>query len=627
MKSEAEQFEKIPVTFHETSAEACQILAVEVGSLIRQRQAAGKHAVLGLATGSTPVPFYRELIKMHREEGLSFDNVITFNLDEYYGLDQQHRESYFRFMQEQLFEHIDIPEANINIPPGTVSRKEVYQACLDYERKIDAHGGIDIQILGIGRTGHIGFNEPGSTQESPTRMITLDKITREDAARDFLGIKNVPRFAITMGVGTILRAKRIVLMAWGENKAQIVRKAVEEPTTDAISASYLQSHPNAQFLLDRGATSGLTRECQPWLVGSNEWTDSLTRRAVTWLAGKQNKPILKLVDDDYNEHGMADLLTDQGPSYELNIRIFNELQHTISGWPGGKPDAEDGGRPEHAKPYPKHSLVLCPEPGDELLAMGGTINRLIEQGHRVDIGFLTSGNLGVDDESVERFAEVISDLVSAEAVSATAWEETTRFAEQLLLELKEKGPFGDDTETLRTLKSMVRRSEARHALRTCGVANDQVHFLDLPFYENSRYRRFHPSSDDADQLCQLMTKVKPHQIYMTGSASDPSSVSGVCYRLFRDALRASAKYEWPEQCRIWIYRSQEKPLESHEISMAVPMSPDQVKAKIHALAHYNNELTETGVESDFAIARVYDDLGLAEYEAIETFEAFGDFRT
>ena len=511
MKSEAEQFEKIPVAIHETSAEACRVLAAEVGSLIRERQAAGKNAVLGLATGSTPVPFYRELIRLHREEGLSFANVITFNLDEYYGLDQHHRESYFRFMQEQLFEHINIPKKNIHVPPGTVARDEVFQACQEYERKIDAYGGIDLQILGIGRTGHIGFNEPGSTQDSPTRMITLDKITREDAARDFLGIKNVPRFAITMGVGTILRARRIVLMAWGENKADIVRKAVEGPMTDAISASFLQDHSNAQFLLDRGATSALTRVCHPWLVGSNDWTPALTRRAVTWLATTLDKSILKLLDEDYNEHGMGDLLTAQGPAYELNIRIFRKIQHTISGWPGGNPNADDRYRPERATPFPKRSLVLCPEPGDELPAMGGTINRLIEQGHQVDIAFFTSGNLGVDDAAVEGFAEVISDLVSDEAVSPATWKEPNRYAKQLLKELKEKGPFGDDTQALRRIKSMVRRSEARHALRACGVANDQIHFLDLPFYENGRYRRFHPSSDDADQLRQMMTKAPNDQ--------------------------------------------------------------------------------------------------------------------
>lgn len=616
MTSEAEQFEKIPCISYENSSEACRVLAVEVASLIRQRQASSKHAVLGLATGSTPVPFYRELIHLHKKEGLSFQNVITFNLDEYFGLEPQHRESYYRFMREQLFDHVDLPDSQINIPPGTVSREQVFRACRDYEAKIEEAGGIDLQILGIGRTGHIGFNEPGSAQDSPTRMITLDKVTREDAARDFLGIDNVPRFALTMGVGTIMRARRIALMAWGENKADIVAKAVEGEVTDAISASFLQLHDNAQFLLDAGAASSLTRNQHPWLVGSVDWTDELIRRAVTWLSRKLNKPVLKLLDEDYNEHGMSDLLTDCGPAYQLNIRIFNELQHTISGWPGGKPDEDDRYRPERALPFHKRSLILAPEPSDELRAMGGTIDRLIEQGHTVDVVFLTSGNLGVGDDAAERFAEVLKELANAQ--SAENWEAPVRYAGQLLGDLAAKGPFGQDNTALRSIKSLVRRSEARHALRNCNLGEEHIHFLELPFYESGRYRRFKPGDNDVSALCSILTKLEPHQVYMTGSASDPSSVAGVCYRLFQTAMAQTAKEAWQDECWTWLYRSGEKPFASYEIDMAVPMSPGQLKSKLTAVSQYTQEEESTG-EGERAVAKYYDQLGLADYEAIEAF--------
>ncbi|MDA7526539.1 PIG-L family deacetylase, partial [Verrucomicrobiales bacterium] len=439
---------------------------------------------------------------------------------------------------------------------------------------------------------------------------------REDAARDFLGIDNVPRFALTMGVGTIMRARRIALMAWGENKADIVAKAVEGEVTDAISASFLQLHDNAQFLLDAGAASSLTRNQHPWIVGSVDWTDELIRRAVTWLSRKLNKPVLKLLDEDYNEHGMSDLLTDCGPAYQLNIRIFNELQHTISGWPGGKPDEDDRYRPERALPFHKRSLILAPEPSDELRAMGGTIDRLIEQGHTVDVVFLTSGNLGVGDDAAERFAEVLKELANAQ--SAENWEAPVRYAGQLLGDLAAKGPFGQDNTALRSIKSLVRRSEARHALRNCNLGEEHIHFLELPFYESGRYRRFKPGDNDVSALCGILTKLEPHQVYMTGSASDPSSVAGVCYRLFQTAMAQTAKEAWQDECWTWLYRSGEKPFASYEIDMAVPMSPGQLKSKLTAVSQYTQEEESTG-EGERAVAKYYDQLGLADYEAIEAF--------
>ena len=356
--TEEEQFENVAVRVYDRSDEACAALAAEIAALIRRKKQEGGHAVLGLATGSTPVGLYRELIRLHREEGLSFANVITFNLDEYHGLERSHPESYWRFMHEQLFDHVDIPAAQIHLPDGMVPRSEVFAHCRAYEEAITAAGGIDLQILGIGRTGHIGFNEPGSGADSRTRLVTLDTVTRRDAARDFRGEDNVPRHAITMGVGTILEARRVVLLAWGEAKADVLARAVEGTPGAELPASFLQAHDDCRFLVDRAAAGRLTRFDHPWRTGPVDWSPSLRRKAAVWLTGQVKKPILKLVDEDYAKHSLSDLLTGHGPAYDLNIAVFNELQHTITGWPGGKPGADDSTRPERAEPAVKRVLVL-----------------------------------------------------------------------------------------------------------------------------------------------------------------------------------------------------------------------------------------------------------------------------
>lgn len=617
----SEAYEKTPTRIFLSSAHAARELAAEVRDLILERARQGKNAVLGMATGSTPVPFYRELIRLHKEEGLSFKNVITFNLDEYYGLGPDHPESYACFMREQIFDHIDIPKANINIPSGTVPGDQVFAHCREYEEKIDAAGGIDFQILGIGRTGHIGFNEPGSSRESLTRRITLDRVTRQDAAADFRGEENVPRFAITMGVGTILRAKKLVLMAWGENKAEMVAKALEGPMTEAISASFLQGHPDARFYIDTGASRELTRIKLPWLVGPVSWTPRETRRGVTWLAFQTQRPVLKLTDEHYNEHGLSDLLSEQGPAYQLNIRIFNQLQHTITGWPGGKPNESDTYRPERAHPYPKRCLVFSPEPQDAIVAMGSTIDRLIEQGNDVRLVALTSGNLRVPDAEADKFASTLSELAAAVEAPA-AWAPQTAYAREALRLLEEKGEFGEDPPLIRQLKALILRGELRDAAHSLNIANDRVTFLDLPFYESGRYRRFKSTQADVDALAALLRQTRPHQIYATGDAADPSSVSGVCFRVLEAALKACEGEDWAGACSLWLYRGKEKALEPHEIDMAVPLSPMQLERKARALGRYGalSSLERSAPESNQQNARNYDTLGLAEYEAIECFQ-------
>ena len=618
-----ETFEKIRTVVVQDPDVAAREVADAIAGLIHERKPTDRPVVLGLATGSTPVPLYRELIRRHREEGLSFARVVTFNLDEYYPIEPRHPESYHRFMREQLFDHIDIPAEQIHVPPGNLPRDEIHAACGAYEHAIADAGGIDLQILGIGRTGHIGFNEPGSGTTSLTRLVTLDRLTRRDAARDFLGEHNVPRYAITMGIGSILRARQIYLLAWGRAKAEVLRQAIEEPPRETIPASFLQTHPNTRFLIDEAAASELTRRKAPWLVGFPEWTHTLTRCAVTDLSLKLGKPLLKLVDKDYQENGLAELVTEQGPAYRLNIRLFNEVQHTITGWPGGKPATDDTHRPERAEPARKRILVLSPEPGDDILAMAGTLYRLVEHGHEITIAHLTSGHLGVPDEEARWAAQLMRE---AGVIS------TGSLAQQVLDELARKSSFDPDSASLRRFKSYIRRSETRAALERCAIPPRGIRFLDLPFYERGRYRQFRTGPADVDQVVDLLREIQPHQVFTTGIAADPSSIQAMTFHVFTRALRSLAKQAWTRDCWVWLYRSDGREWPIHEIEMAVPCSPDELDRKAQAIYQHRSqrrqapvtdgdseEAWEQAVIRNRGNAALYDRLGLAEYEAIESF--------
>ncbi|HEX9781238.1 MAG TPA: glucosamine-6-phosphate deaminase [Opitutaceae bacterium] len=633
MRREEEQFERVPtLVFKESQVAAAQV-AAEIARLIRERGAAGRTAVLGLATGSTPLPVYRKLVRMHREEGLSFRHVITFNLDEYYGLPDEHPESYHQFMREHLFRHVDIPQDQVHVPSGTTPRSEVYEACAAYERKIHDAGGLDYQILGIGRTGHIGFNEPGSTRDSKTRLVNLDALTRRDAARDFLGEADVPRHAVTMGVGTVLGARKIVLMAWGQAKASVVRQAVEGRPSESLPASLLQGHPDVRFFVDEAASEELTRFRSPWLVGPVEWTPRMVRKAVLWLSHVAQKPILKLQDSDYNEHSLGELLTGAGGAYDLNIAVFNQTQHTITGWPGGKPNADDSHRPERARPFPKRVLVLGSEPHEDILCMGGTIHRLNNQGNEVTLVYLTSGNLAVPDGMARQTLALMSDLESELHMKQRDGVTLGQFAGLVLDEIERKAGDAGDSAAIRQVKSLVRRNEARDAARCLKLKPDRLRFLDLPFYEKGRYRNFTTEANDVEALTALMKALKPHQIYLSGGMADPGSVAGMCYRLVLQAMREVASMDWVEQCRIWSYRGigQEWPL--HEIDMAVPLSPDELRLKVEASFQYRSqrsqfpfrdsshkEIWQQTDDINRSTTAAYDRMGMAEYEAIEGFK-------
>ncbi|WP_034041810.1 glucosamine-6-phosphate deaminase [Wocania ichthyoenteri] len=623
-KFEDTRFEKIHNVIFESSQKASVLVAQEIANLIREKNALNESCVLGLATGSSPVKVYEELVRMHKEENLSFANVITFNLDEYLSMDRTNIQSYFYFMHEHLFNHVDILPENINIPDGKVKAEDLYQYCIDYEMKIKAHGGLDFQLLGIGRTGHIGFNEPGSHFNSGTRSITLDHITRIDAAPAFLGIDNVPRKAITMGIGTVQSAKRIVLLGWGISKAKILKKTIEGEITSQVPATYLQEHNNTTFVLDKDASSELTRVKTPWLVTSCIWTDTLKLKAVVWLSALTDKPFLKLTDKDYNDNGMSSLLTEDGTAYNLNIKMFNKMQHTITGWPGGKPFADDTNRPERATPEKKRVIIFSPHPDDDMISMGGTIDRLVEQGHDVHVAYQTSGNIAVSDEEALKFAE-ISKSLNANSVES----------DSIINFLKSKTDNNIDSIEVRKLKGLIRRSESLAATRYLGVDDSNVYFLDLPFYETGTVKKNKLSDDDIDIMCSLIDHVKPHQIYAAGDLADPHGTHKVCLDSLFEALKKLKHYSYMNDCWVWLYRGAWHEWEPYQIEMAVPMSPDQVLKKRHAIFYHQSQKDGVMFQGDDSrefwvrvedrnrlTAKKYNDLGLADYAAIEAFKRY-----
>lgn len=625
--------ERIPVSVHQTSAAASVAVAAEIAALIRAKTAQNQRAVLGLATGSTPQSVYDELVRLHQEEGLSFRNVVTFNLDEYWPMQPDALQSYRRFMQEYLFDRVDIDPANVHVPNGQCERANVAAACEAYERSIRDAGGIDLQILGVGRTGHIGFNEPGSPIDSRTRLITLDRVTRMDAASDFFGERNVPRQAITMGVGTILESRRILLLAFGEHKASIVVRAVEEDIIPTVPASFLQQHPAARLVIDQAAAAELTRFKTPWLLGPLEdvglqWDTTMIRRAVIWLARRVKKPILKLTDSDYNEHGLQQLLAghtgSQRGAYGINIEVFRSLQRTITGWPGGKPDTPN-------EVFPKRVVVFSPHPDDDVISMGGTFIRLCEQGHEVHVAYQTSGNIAVWDESALRHMDFVCEFANAFPQFGVAFAERIEHGIEAFVSRKQPGQV-DAPELLR-IKSLIRRSEARAAARYSGVKPEFIHFLDLPFYETGRVRKKPLSEEDIRIIVELLDTVQPHQIYAAGDLSDPHGTHRVCLAAIIAALTRLADRPWMKSCAVWLYRGAWQEWEPHEIEMAVPLSPDEVVRKRVAIFKHESqkdialfpgptdprEFWQRAEDRNRHTARVFDELGLAEYEAIEGF--------
>ncbi|SHG91619.1 glucosamine-6-phosphate deaminase [Flavobacterium fluvii] len=625
---EETRFEKIHNEIFNNSSEASIIVAQEIAQLIKSKQEKNKSCVLGLATGSSPIKVYEELVRMHKEEGLSFKNVVTFNLDEYYPMTKENNQSYFHFMHQHLFNHVDIKPENIHIPDGSVAFEDLNQYCIDYEMNIKNAGGLDFQLLGIGRTGHVGFNEPGSHINSGTRIITLDHITRVDASSDFNGIDNVPKRAITMGVSTILRSKRIVLMAWGQNKADVIKRTIQDDITSEVPATFLQNHGNATFVLDQAAASELTRFKTPWLVGECIWTQELKSKAIVWLCQQTNQSILKLTDRDYNNNGMSDLLAaGDRSSYDLNINMFNVLQHTITGWPGGKPNTDDSNRPERANPAKKRVILFSPHPDDDVISMGGTFSKLIKQGHEVHVVYQTSGNIAVTDDEALKFAEVCNDYVADDECKVDFLS--------IINFLKNKSENQIDSLEVRKLKGLIRRRESHAAVRYIGLKDENTHFLDMPFYETGQIKKNPIGTEDINLVADIIAKIKPHQIFAAGDLADPHGTHEVCLNSIFAALKSLKSEPYMADCWLWLYRGAWHEWDVHEIDMAVPLSPDEVTLKRHAILFHQsqkdrvmfqgNDSREFWVRAEDRnkhTAKLYDDLGLAEYEAIEAFKRF-----
>jgi glucosamine-6-phosphate deaminase len=626
-----DSFEKIPVQIFENDKKASAHVAREVADLIRQKQKEGRPCVLGLATGSTPKSLYSELIRIHKTEGLSFKNVITFNLDEYYPIEPDALQSYNRFMKVHLFDHVDIDPTNTHVPDGTIEKNDIRSYAATYEKKIELAGGIDLQILGIGLNGHIGFNEPGSSRHSGTRLVALDNSTRLANAYEFSNMSQVPRLAVTMGIQTILKAKRIVLLAWGLHKAPVIRKAVEDHVTEMVPASLLQEHPNCSFVLDETAAQELTRYKSPWLTGEIDWTEKMIRKAVCNMALAASKPILMLTNDDYNNHGLSDLLVKLGNAYEINLKVFNGMRDTITGWPGGKFSEELPRHPERREPKSKRVIIFSPHPDDDIISMGGTFIRLHEQGHDVHVGYQTSGNIAVSDEFVMRqidFAVEFDETFGIDKSRANKiWNEARDFIET-------KKSNQKDTDEIRSIKGMIRRTEARATCRYVGIKDENIHFMNLPFYETGLIEKNPPGEEDILIHMELIRKVKPHQIFAAGDFADPHGTHKVCFDILMEALKRLKAANDPAvaDCWLWLYRGAWAEWDIWDIEMAIPMAPDQVIEKRNGIFIHQSqkdgvvfqgtdsrEFWERAEERNAATADLYDQLGLPKYAGMEAF--------
>ncbi|MGN6618147.1 MAG: glucosamine-6-phosphate deaminase [Ilyomonas sp.] len=625
-----DSFEKISVEIFPTSKDGSKHVAAEIAALIKDKQSRNETCVLGLATGSTPISMYAELVRLHKEEGLSFKNVITFNLDEYYPLDRDAYQSYWCFMHRHLFDQVDIDPANVHIPNGEWKKEDIKQHCMEYEKQIEKAGGIDLQVLGIGNNGHIGFNEPGSSMLSKTRLVVLDNNTRTANAKEFQNISKVPRLAITMGINTIMNARRIILMAWG-NKSGIVARSVEGHVTEQVPASILQQHPNCTFVIDEQAANDLTRFKSPWLTGDIEWTPHMIKRAVVNMALKLNKPVLSLTTVDYNENALGDLLVEKGDAYEINLQVFYMLRDSITGWPGGKPNAVIPAHPERSEPYPKRCLIFSPHPDDDIISMGGTFMRLHDQGHDVHVAYQTSGNIAVTDEFVTRFIDFavgFDDLIGVDnSKSKKMLEETQAF-------LSAKKKDQRDTPEIRAVKGLIRRSEAKATCKYVGLKDDQIHFLNLPFYETGTIEKKPMGEKDVQITIELLRQIKPQQIYAAGDLADPHGTHKVCLDIVFESLRRlkAEGEEWIKDCWVWLYKGAWQEWDIADIQMAIPMSPDQVMKKRYGIFIHQSqkdmvpfqgsdarEFWQRAEERNANTADLYAQLGLTRYAAMEAF--------
>ncbi len=631
ISNQIDSLEKINVSIYSNVKAGSVVIAQTIADLIRRKQLQNEHCVLGLATGSSPKTVYAELIRMHKEEGLSFSNVITFNLDEYYPLSKQAPQSYYHFMHTQLFNHVDIKPENIHIPNGEIEKKDIKAACTEYEKKIEALGGIDLQILGIGNNGHIGFNEPGSGIYTKTRLINLTNSTRLANAYEFANISEVPRMAITMGISTILKSKQIILMAWGSAKAIAVKKAVEDEDSGVVPASFLQNHDNTKFIIDEAAAEQLTRIKSPWLTGDCDWTPKMIKKAVVNMALQSGKTVLSLTNEDYNDNGLSELLIEKGDAYEINLQVYYMLRDSITGWPGGKPNAVMPQHPERSNPYPKRVILFSPHPDDDIISMGGTFQRLHDQGHEVHVAYQTSGNIAITDEFVTRFLDF---AVGFNEIAAIRSEVPAKILAEARAYLSGKKEGQTDSPTIRAIKGLIRRGEAKATCNYVGINPANIHFQNLPFYETGTIQKKPLGEDDIVITMQLLREIKPQQVYCAGDFADPHGTHLVCFHAVLKALQRikGEGDEWINDCWLWLYKGAWQEWNIEDIEMAIPMSPEQVmKKRFGIFIHQSQkdsvpfqgsddrEFWQRAEERNAATAKIYADLGLTHYAAMEAF--------
>jgi glucosamine-6-phosphate deaminase len=607
----ASNLEKVPVVIVDEHDDFARIVAERVAEIIRDRNAAGRTAVLGLATGSTPITIYRELIRMHENEGLDFSNVVTFNLDEYFPMEPDSIHSYHRYMWENLFERINIRPENVHIPRGDVPRDQVDEQCREYEQAIRDAGGIDFQILGIGQTGHIGFNEPGSGKESRTRMIALDTLTRRSAAPDFFGEENVPIEAITMGVATIMDAREVALLATGEHKAAIVRRAVEGEIDPDVAATYLQEHPNATFYLDQAAAAELTRVRTPWVVGSVEWDRPLEIRAVIWLGKKTGKSVLKLDAQDYRDNHLSSLLARYGAAGPLNGEVFNALLAKVRG--------------KSRLPEGKRIVVFSPHPDDDVISMGGILNKLHQNGNDIVVAYQTSGNIAVFDHEVRRYMDFLRRFDRDFEFEGSSVRDIVAEVENWLLT---KRPGEIDIPAVQKIKKSIREAEAVSGIETFGMKREQACFLNLPFYQTGKVKKDPIGPKDIEITLELLERHRPEYVFAAGDLSDPHGTHRMCLESVHGALE---RYSGPSP-EVWYYRGawQEWPIS--EADVLVPMSEDELRLKILAIFKHQSqkdrapypgyddrEFWQRVEERNRSTAERVDRLGLPEYFAMESY--------
>lgn len=625
------RLEKVPTTIYESMEEGSFAVAKEIAAQIRKKQEAGQTFVLALPGGRSPESVYKELVRMHKEEQLSFRHVIVFVEYEFYPLSSS-TSGVVNRLKAELFDQVDILPENIYYPDGRMPKDAILEFCAQYEEKIQQVGGIDCMLLGIGSNSNIMFNSAGTLQSSRTRMVLLEGASRKEAAATFASTDNVPAGIITMGISTMLKARSVILMAWGDEKAAIMKETIEGKISDGTPSTYLQIHQNAKAIVDLSAAYSLTRISHPWLVTSCEWDNKLIRRAIVWLCQKTGKPILKLTNKDYSENGLGELLALYGSAYNVNIKIFNDIQHTITGWPGGKPNADDTDRPERATPYPKRVLIFSPHPDDDVISMGGTFRRLCDQHHDVHVAYQTSGNIAVGDEEVVRYCEYLRDVCSKYSPSDTTIKDK---ADEIIRYLRYEKVENDAAERPDVLfmKGTIRREEARHACRYTGIKDDShIHFLDLPFYETGLVKKNPISEADKDIIKNLLEELKPDQIFVAGDLADPHGTHKVCLDAILAAVDEIKDEDWLKACRIWMYRGAWAEWEMDHIEMAVPISPEELRHKRNAILKHQSQAEsapylgdderlfwQRAEDRNWATADLYRQLGLASYEAMEAF--------